>query len=66
MTVVFALIGLFLMPNSIFRSLGLGAILAVIVSVAAILTLIPALISLLGDRIDWPRRRNYDAWTMTR
>ncbi len=61
LTVVFALFGLFLMPNSIFRSLGLGAILAVIVSVAAILTLIPAMISLLGDRIDWPRRRNYDA-----
>ncbi len=61
LTVVFALIGLFLMPNSIFRSLGLGAILAVMVSVGAILTLIPALISLLGDRIDWPRRRNYDA-----
>jgi RND superfamily putative drug exporter len=61
LTVVFALCGLILMPNSIFRSLGLGAILAVIVSVAAILTLIPAMISLLGDRIDWPRRRNYDA-----
>ncbi|MCA9860264.1 MAG: MMPL family transporter, partial [Thermomicrobiales bacterium] len=61
LTVVFALIGLFLMPNSIFRSLGLGAILAVLVSVAAILTLIPAILALLGDRIDWPRRRNYDA-----
>ncbi len=61
LTVVFALIGLFLMPNSIFRSLGLGAILVVMVSVAAILTLIPALLSLLGDRIDWPRGRDYDA-----
>ncbi|MEZ4507162.1 MAG: MMPL family transporter [Thermomicrobiales bacterium] len=61
LTVVFALIGLFLMPNSIFRSLGLGAILAVMVSVVAVLTLIPAVISLLGDRIDWPRRRDYDA-----
>jgi RND superfamily putative drug exporter len=61
LTVVFALIGLFLMPTSIFRSLGLGAILAVLVSVAAILTLIPAIIGLLGDRIDWPRHRNYDA-----
>jgi RND superfamily putative drug exporter len=61
LTVVFALIGLFLMPTSIFRSLGLGAILAVLVSVGAILTLIPAIIGLLGDRIDWPRRRNYDA-----
>jgi len=61
MTVVFALLGLFLIPTSIFRSLGLGAILVVIVAVAAMLTLIPALLALLGDRIDWPRRRRYDA-----
>ena len=61
LTVVFALVGLFLMPTSIFRSLGLGAILAVLVSVAAILTLIPAILGLLGDRIDWPRHRHYDA-----
>ncbi len=61
LTVVFALVGLFLMPTSIFRSLGLGAILAVLVSVAAILTLIPAIIGLLGDRVDWPRHRHYDA-----
>ncbi|CAN5862833.1 MMPL family transporter [soil metagenome] len=60
MTVVFALLGLFLVPNSIFYSLGLGAILVVVVAVSAVLTLIPAIISLLGDRLDWPRRRNYD------
>jgi RND superfamily putative drug exporter len=29
--------------------------------VAATLTLVPALLSLLGDKIDWPRRRRYDA-----
>jgi RND superfamily putative drug exporter len=60
LTVVFALLGLFIMPNSIFRSLGLGAVLAVVVAVAAVLTLIPAIISLVGDRLDWPRRRKYD------
>jgi putative drug exporter of the RND superfamily len=60
LTVVFALVGLFLVPTSIFRSLGLGAILVVLVAVAAMLTLVPALLSLLGDRIDWPRRRNYN------
>jgi RND superfamily putative drug exporter len=58
-TVVLALAGLFMMPTSIFRSLGLGAMLVVIVAVLAMLTLIPAVLSLLGDRIDWPRRRNY-------
>jgi RND superfamily putative drug exporter len=60
-TVVLALLGMFLIPTVIFRSLGAGAILVVIVAVAATLTLVPALLSLLGDRIDWPRRRRYDA-----
>ncbi|CAN5766211.1 MMPL family transporter [soil metagenome] len=64
LTVVFALLGLFLVPNSIFRSLGLGAILAVVIAVAGVLTLVPAVLSILGDRIDWPRRRKYDAATM--
>jgi len=54
-TVVLALTGMFLIPTTIFRSLGLGAILVTIVAVAATLTLVPALLSLLGDRIDWPR-----------
>jgi RND superfamily putative drug exporter len=60
MTVVLALMGLFLIPTTIYRSLGIGAVLVVIVAVAAMLTLIPALLALLGDRIDWPRKRNYD------
>ncbi|MGD9711452.1 MAG: efflux RND transporter permease subunit, partial [Thermomicrobiales bacterium] len=60
MTVVFALLGLFIMPNSIFRSLGLGAILAVVVAVTAVLTLIPALISIIGDKLDWPFKHHYD------
>jgi putative drug exporter of the RND superfamily len=62
-TVVLALLGMFLIPTVIFRSLGAGAILVVIAAVAATLTLVPALLSLLGDRIDWPRRRTYDAAT---
>ena len=60
-TVVLALMGMLLIPTTIFRSLGLGAILAVLVAVAATLTLIPATLALLGDKIDWPRRRSYDA-----
>ncbi|MEA2528778.1 MAG: putative drug exporter of the superfamily, partial [Thermomicrobiales bacterium] len=62
-TVVLALLGMFLIPTVIFRSLGAGAILVVIAAVAATLTLVPALLSLLGDKIDWPRRRRYDAAT---
>jgi putative drug exporter of the RND superfamily len=60
LTVVFALLGLFMIPTTIFRSLGLGAVVVVIVAVLAMLTLIPAMLSLLGDRIDWPRKRHYD------
>ena len=56
-TVVLALTGMLLIPTTIFRSLGLGAVLVVVVAVLASLTLVPAMLSLLGDRIDWPRRR---------
>jgi putative drug exporter of the RND superfamily len=52
MTVVLALCGMLLIPNSTFRSLGAGAILVVIAAVAAALTLLPALLALLGDRIE--------------
>ena len=55
MTVLVALLGLMIVPNSVFRSLAAGAILVVIVAVAAALTLLPALLALLGDRIEWGR-----------
>jgi RND superfamily putative drug exporter len=59
-TVVLALLGLLIIPTNIFRSLAAGAILAVAVSMLASFTLLPALIALLGDRLDagripWPR-----------
>ncbi|MBA3337169.1 MAG: MMPL family transporter [Chloroflexia bacterium] len=63
LTVVFALIGMFIVPNNIYRSLAVGAILVVVVAVCASMTLIPAVLSLLGDKIDWPRRRKYGAAT---
>ena len=66
LTVIVALAGLLIVPNNIYRSLGIGAILVVIVAVIATLTLIPALISLLGDKLDWPRRTRYDAATVAR
>ncbi|UCB42853.1 MAG: MMPL family transporter [Dehalococcoidales bacterium] len=51
-TVFLALIALMLVPHDIFISLGLGAVLVVLVSIAATLTLLPALLSLLGDRVN--------------
>jgi RND superfamily putative drug exporter len=51
-TFVIALLGMFIVPTSIMRSLALGAILVGIVSVAAALTLLPALLSVVGDRVN--------------
>lgn len=55
MTVVLALVGMFILPTTIFRSLATGAILVTIASIAASMTLLPAILALLGDRINWPR-----------
>ncbi len=52
--------GMFFIPTNVFRSIGLGAILVVFAAILASLTLIPAMLSLLGDKVDWPRRRKYD------
>lgn len=52
MTVVLALFGMLLVPSTIFRSLGAGAIIVVIVSVIVNLTLLPAILGLLGDRVN--------------
>jgi RND superfamily putative drug exporter len=49
---VVAMFGLLIPPNNIMRSLALGAILVGIVSVVAALTLLPALLGLLGDRVN--------------
>jgi putative drug exporter of the RND superfamily len=47
-----AMVGLLLVPSTIMRSLAVGAIAAGLVSVAAALTLLPALLGLLGDRVN--------------
>ena len=52
MTVVFALLGVLIVPTSIFLSLAVGAIAVVLMAVAAALTLLPAVLSLLGDRVN--------------
>ena len=52
MTFVLAMFGLLLVPSTIFRSLAAGAILVGIVSVLAALTLLPAVLGLLGDRVN--------------
>ena len=52
-TVVLALVGLFIVPSSFYQSLALGAILVVVTTLAATLTLLPAVLSLLGHRVNF-------------
>jgi RND superfamily putative drug exporter len=56
-TVMLALAGMFLLPNTTTRSIGMGAILVVAASVLASLTLLPTILRLLGDRIERLRVR---------
>jgi RND superfamily putative drug exporter len=51
-TFVAALFGMLLVPTNIMRSLAVGAIIVGIVSVAAALTLMPALLTKLGDGVN--------------
>jgi RND superfamily putative drug exporter len=50
--VVIALLGMLLVPSNIFRALGAGAIIVVLVALCVTTTLLPAVLSLLGDRIN--------------
>ncbi|HEX6576848.1 MAG TPA: MMPL family transporter, partial [Jiangellaceae bacterium] len=52
---VIAMFGLLIVPSTIFRSLAAGAILVGITSLAVALTLLPAMLGLLRDRVDWLR-----------
>jgi RND superfamily putative drug exporter len=49
---VVAMLGMLIVPNSIMRSLAIGAMLVGAVSVVAATTLLPALLGLLGDGVD--------------
>jgi RND superfamily putative drug exporter len=51
-TFVVALLGMFLVPVSLLRSLAAGAVIIGVVSVAVALTLLPAMLSLIGDRVN--------------
>src|SRR5262245_45312360 len=51
-TFVLAMLGLLIVPSTIMRSLATGAILVGVVTVVGALTLLPALLGVLGDRIN--------------
>jgi RND superfamily putative drug exporter len=52
LTVIIALLGMLIVPQTIFRSIAAGSVLVVVMAVAASLTLLPAIVSLLGDRLN--------------
>jgi len=68
-TVAISLVALLVVPVPFLRSMGIGGMLIPLVSVAVVLTLLPALLSSFGPRIDYPRirkeataSRGWSAW----
>jgi putative drug exporter of the RND superfamily len=53
-TVAIGLLALLAAGEPTVVSIGIGGVLVALVTVAAALTLLPALVALLGDRIEWP------------
>lgn len=51
LTVVLALLGMLIIPERTFQAFGIGAILVVFVAVIAGMTLLPALIGIIGDKV---------------
>ncbi len=60
LTVVLSLAAVFLVPVMVFRSMAAGMILSVVATAAASLTLLPAVLVLLGDRVLRTRRAGRD------
>ena len=57
-TVAVSLLALLVVPVPALRSVGLAGLLIALVSVSAVLTLLPALLSSIGPRVDYPRIRH--------
>ena len=68
-TVAISLVALLVVPVPFLQSMGLGGMLIPLVSVAVVLTLLPAILGGIGPRVDWPRirkegdaARGWSAW----
>ena len=55
LTVIAAMAGLLLAGNSVFVSFGMGTMLVVAVAIVGSVTVLPAVMARLGDRIEWGR-----------
>jgi RND superfamily putative drug exporter len=66
-TVALGLLALVVLPVPFLRSIGYGGMIIPLASVCVTLTLVPALLSGIGRRLDWPRIRHEDkasrSWT---
>src|SRR5213078_1354747 len=66
-TVAIGLLALVALPLPFLRSVGYGGMLIPLVSVLVALTLLPVVLSSVGQRLDWPHRRTDDkasrSWT---
>jgi RND superfamily putative drug exporter len=66
-TVALGLLSLMVLPVPFLRSIGYGGMIIPLVSVCVTLTLVPALLSGIGRRLDWPKIRHEDTasrgWT---
>ncbi len=55
LTVMTAMAGMLLTGNAVFISLGIGTMLVVAVAIIGSVTVLPAIMALLGDKIEWGR-----------
>jgi RND superfamily putative drug exporter len=55
LTVIVAMAGMFLAGDQTFTALGVGAITVVLVAMIGSVTVVPAVLSVLGDRVEWLR-----------
>src|SRR3954452_1083803 len=66
-TVAIGLLALVALPLPFLRSVGYGGMLIPLVSVVVAITLLPVVLSSIGHRLDWPRKRTDDkasrVWT---
>ncbi len=58
LTVAIGLVSLLVLPVPFLRSIGIGGVLIPLISVLAVLSLLPALLGGIGPRLDWPRIRH--------
>jgi len=60
-TVLIAMAGMFVSGNSLFTTIGLGTMIVVLAAMIGSLTVLPALLHRLGDRVEWGRIRKVRA-----